>query len=261
MNEVITKDAQAVAVDAPQDNMAMMIVQMASNADLDVGKLEKLLDLQERETKRQAQVAFSQAFAQMQADIPTVAKTKAGNGSKYATLEDVIEITRPVLNEHGFAVSFDTKTEMREPRKIGDNVVYDGSVTVTAVLMHKMGHQTSTSLVVPFDFSGSKKSNTAQAMGSAVSYGKRYALCSLLNIATRDDNDAASATANQGQLVAVSQVKQLDKLFGKLSDERQAAFIEWLKGAYSVDSIANLPAYAYNNINIQLSKAARHADN
>jgi hypothetical protein len=52
---------------------------------------------------------------------------------------------------------------------------------------------------LPFDNSGSK--NTVQAIGSSVSYGKRYVLCMLLNISTggedNDGNGAPSAVTTQ----------------------------------------------------------------
>ena len=51
--------------------------------------------------------------------------------------------------------------------------------------------------MLPLDTSGSK--NGVQAVGSTVSYGKRYAICALLNISTGDDTDGNIPHVNQSK--------------------------------------------------------------
>ena len=85
MSELMTVNDNRVAVQSSEASMAMQIMNMASNPEFDVEKLEKLMDLQEREMSRLALVAFNQAFAEMQSQIPTVAKSKKGGDSNYAT--------------------------------------------------------------------------------------------------------------------------------------------------------------------------------
>lgn len=259
MSELTTVNSNQVAAQTNEASMAMQIMTMASNPDFDVEKLEKLMDLQEREMARLALVAFNQAFSEMQSQIPTVAKSKKGNGSKYATLEDVVEITRPILNKYGFSTYFDTKTEMGEIRKAKDGDVYNGHVIVRAILLHKMGHQVDTSLVVPFDFSGSKNSNTAQAMGSAVSYGKRYSLCALLNIATRDDNDAQTSNVYAHKTITGAQARGLVAKRDKLDEASQQAFMVWLLNDFGIDSINDIKLQTYNYIDSQLTNKVNAA--
>lgn len=258
MSELTTVNSSQVAAQSNEASMAMQIMTMASNPDFDVEKLEKLMDLQEREMARLALVAFNQAFSEMQSQIPTVAKSKKGGDSNYATLEDVVEITRPILNRYGFSTYFDTKTDISNNREVKDkygnvNVIYDGNVIVEAILLHKMGHQIKTSLIVPFDFSGSKKMNTAQAMGSAVSYGKRYSLCALLNIATRDDNDARTSNVYAHKTITGAQARGLTMKYEKLSDESKKAFMAWLLNDFQIDAIADIKLHNYNYIDTQLT--------
>lgn len=253
MSELMAvNEAQVMPV--VNQSMASRIVEMASDPDFDVGKLERLMDLEERNTSRLAQVAFNESFSKMQSQIPTVAKSKKGNGSNYATLEDVVEITRPILNEHGFSTYFNTKTNMGDSRKAPkDGFINDGNVEVTAILLHKKGHQIETSLVIPFDFSGSKNSNTAQAMGSAVSYGKRYALCALLNIATRDDNDAQTSNVYAHKTITGAQARGLVTKRDKLDEASQQGFMVWLLNDFGIDSINDIKVQAYNYIDSQLT--------
>lgn len=179
-----------------------MIERVASNPDADMDKLERLLDMQERILSRNAMVAFNAAMAEMQSDIPTIEKGGAiiVNGqerSKYARFEDIMRVVKPVMQRHGFAVTFRTQTGQ-------------GFVKVTGVLMHREGHREETDMELPIDNSGSK--NTVQAIGSSTAYGKRYVLCALLNIATGDEDDDGQ-TAELGELMqAIEDIKACESL-------------------------------------------------
>ena len=253
MSELMTVNDNQVAVQMQGDAgqvMASKILELAADPNFDVDKLERLIELQTKETERQATVSFSTAFAAMQSEIPTIAKAKSGNGSNYATLEDVVEITRPILNKYGFSLSFDTNTvlEKNEDKSAND---YKGYVEITAILLHKHAHKEKTTLLVPFDYSGSKKNNPAQAMGSSVSYGKRYTLCALLNIATRDDNDASAAW--QHKKITAAQARGLTAKHEKLNKADQDGFNKWLLSDFALDAIADIPQSAYNYIDGQLT--------
>ena len=156
-----------------------VIERAASNKDVDVSKLEKLLDMQERIMAKNAEMAFNAAMAQMQAELPTISERGEiiVNGqlrSRYAKFEDINEAVKPVLQKYGFAVSFKTDTT--------GNVV-----KVTGILTHREGHREQTDMVLPVDVSGSK--NPVQAVGSSVAYGKRYVMEALLNLTSRGQDD------------------------------------------------------------------------
>ena len=180
MNDLAERqEAQAPAVAGETGAVLAMIERVATNPEADMDKLERLLDMQERVMNRNAMQAFKASMAAMQADLPVIEK----NGqikvdgkvrSTYARYEDIMRIVKPILQMHGFAVSFRTGAG-------------DGVVNITGVLMHRDGHREETGMPLPIDKSGSK--NTVQAIGSSTSYGKRYVLCSLLNIATGDEDD------------------------------------------------------------------------
>lgn len=112
MNEVATTNQTQIATQSM--DMASQIVAMASNPDFDVAKLEKLMELQERVANQQSIIAFNQDFSVMQSKLPIIAKNKKGQSNKYATLEDIIANTRPILQEFGFATSFETETALNE---------------------------------------------------------------------------------------------------------------------------------------------------
>lgn len=121
---------------------------------------------------------LAKALAAFQAEVPTVAKgntADAGNYKyKYADLSDVTEKVLPLLGKHG--LSFSAKPCLTE----------DGRLVLRYVLRHVGGESDGGD----YPLSGSN----AQALGSAITYARRYALCAVTGVAPGgDDDDGANA--------------------------------------------------------------------
>lgn len=158
----------------PADPMVSMIERVAMDPNSDLTKLERMIELKERHDASNAKAMFAEAFARASAAFPTIPLNGTGhNGKPYATLEDITKLTRPVLSEHGLAMTFAIE--------VGDQV------TVTAKLMHKAGHSEQTSIALPRDTSGSK--NAVQAVGSTQKYGQRYTAQAILGLSLGQDDE------------------------------------------------------------------------
>lgn len=107
-------------------------------------------------------------------------RTKSGQEYRfrYATLDEILDVVRPVLSKHGLAL-------------IG-SVNGDG---YTARLAHSSGQWVET--VVPV----LAREDGPQAYGSALTYARRYAITSLLPIAAEEDDDANGAEGNHAEPV------------------------------------------------------------
>jgi hypothetical protein len=160
-----------------------MFERLAADPNVPVDKLEKLIELQERVMRHNAEAAFNASFSAMQHEMPTVPERGRSLNGPYPLLEDIIEIARPVLHKHGFAVTH--HSDYPEPNR----------VRVTAVLTHRDGHAITSEFVASADTTGNK--NAIQALGSAISYGRRYTLQSLLLIATRNEDDNGRTTTSE----------------------------------------------------------------
>ena len=178
MSNKITTTSESSAIMSVIERVAM-----SENAD--ISKLEKMLDMQERVLNRNAAQSYSADMAAMQSEMPRVFKLAEGHNTTYARLEDINDAIRPALQKFGFCVTFRIDQQNIE------------SVKITAVCAHKLGHSENASLTLPLDKSGSK--NAVQAIGSTVSYGKRYTLCALLNISTGDDTNGFKLGSTQGE--------------------------------------------------------------
>ena len=100
--------------------------------------------------------------------------------SKYADINIVIDMIKPILNEEGIL--------FMQPLS---NV--DGKPAITTILRHNQDSIEYTTVFpdLPKPAEG-KKSNPFQDMGSAITYYRRYALISILGLESTDD-DANSA--------------------------------------------------------------------
>lgn len=162
------------------------VAQAVKDPAIDVTKLEALLRMQREIVADDSKAQFNRDFMALSAVLPRIKKNgtleypdkKTGKiipVSKYAKWEDIDKAIRPLLESHGFALSFST-----EPRQ-------GGGLIVRAILRHRAGHSTETPIPIPLDTSGGK--NDIQGYGSALSYGKRYAATAALNIIAEGEDD------------------------------------------------------------------------
>lgn len=217
----IQTPAQAVVPSAANNSSAVihMIERAAMDPNVDIDKMERLLQMQERIMARDAKAAFDAAFAAMQQELPVITerggiKDRNGNvQSKYALWEDINEAIKPILARHGFGISFRTGKR-------------DGHIVVTGVLSHREGHREETEMELPSDTSGNK--NAVQAVGSSTSYGKRYTAGALLNLTSRGEDDDGKAAG--AETITEKQVLDLRDLIAEVgADEEKFLAIGKLK--------------------------------
>jgi len=124
-----------------------------------------------------AQQQYAQALVAAIGELSNVPKTASNPyfKSKYAPLDAIVEATRPVLAKHGLAIQ-------QQP------LFMDGTAGVETTILHKSGHSTTTTLLLPL------KDQSPQGVGSAITYARRYALASVLGLATEDDDDGNIST-------------------------------------------------------------------
>ncbi len=168
-----------------------VILEMARDATLDINKLQTLLEMQQKMEARGAEIEFSRALARLSAKMPQVPKNGrvslgTGKGSyPFTKWEDMDKIIRPLMAEEGFTLLFDSQIHDR------------GGVIITGTLLHKDGHSKTASMLLPLDTGPGR--NDLQAMGSTLSYGKRYAAEMLLNIVREgQDQDGRSSVKAPG---------------------------------------------------------------
>jgi hypothetical protein len=119
---------------------------------------------------------IAKALAALQAELPTVAKSKKANvgqyGYTYADLSDVSEAVMPLLSKHGLAFT--------APPSRRDDGYY-----LVGILLHESGEY----IEGDYPLIG----NQPQQIGSAITYGRRYLLGCMTGVVTDDDDDGTLA--------------------------------------------------------------------
>jgi hypothetical protein len=143
--------------------------------------------------------------------------------SKYADLATVIAATQKPLAKQGLVV-------VQSPTTSGKDVI------LTTLLLHSSGEWLSSDLAMP----GTMRDGfTAQTIGSAVTYSRRYALQAIIGVAADADDDANQASGvgsrEAAQEVAKAKIAEheaktngshIPSLFYTWYDESQTARIE-----------------------------------
>jgi hypothetical protein len=133
--------------------------------------------------------------------------------SEHFTLDDVVHATTPILNKLGLYVT---------------HYVDDNHLVTTVA--DESGDSVSSRFPMQL-------SNNPQAMGSLVTYYKRYNLCALLNIAEADDDGNAAAAAAP----AMADAKQLATLEMLADgDEARTDFIKKRGGSLTTEQAADI---------------------
>ena len=123
------------------------------------------------------------ALAKAQAAFPAVPKTGKNPHLKndYSTLDDVIKAIRQPLADNG----------MSFVQLLGSN---GGGVTLRTMLLHESGQSLESTVAID-PGEGSRGVNALQALGSAITYMKRYSLTAMLGIAADGDTDGEGTQA------------------------------------------------------------------
>jgi hypothetical protein len=200
------------------------IIQQAVATKQDVETLRGLFELQRDFMRMQAEQSFHAAMARLQAKLPQINKYGQGKNSKFAKLEDIDTIIRPLLAEEGFSFSFDEESHTEK------------TLTFIAKISHSQGHSEVKRLTVPIDAAAKNRDGNAvrpaiQDAGSTVSYARRYLIKMHLNIIeTNEDTDG-----NPTKTITPDQALDIEAMLAEVKGDR-AGFLKYM-GVDSIDQI------------------------
>lgn len=146
------------------------------------------------------------AFVKARGEIgATVGKDGKGNFGKYATLAAITEATSAALSKHGLAI-------------IQEAGMTEEGVTIYTTLLHESG-ATMEFVPLPLPLTDRKP----QAVGSAITYGRRYALAAICGLAPDDDDGQAAQDATRGAPAKATPAKAVDNPFEDAPPKRRAS--------------------------------------
>lgn len=250
MNAVAKVETRKELAQQQPDPATLMAVisRAASDPNTDIEKMERLMGMYERMELRKAEAAFNEAMMEAQAKIGRIAADKQNSQthSWYATYAAIDREVRPVYTECGFALSFNTEAASPE------------TVRVVCLVSHRDGFTRSYAVDMPADGKGAKGNDVmtkTHAAGSAMSYGQRYLLKLIFNIAIGvdpEDDDGNGATAPAVDPSWFDKVRDM-----KTKEERASVKAEMVKHWGGAMKIPRGLLKAYNERMDVLREAAK----
>lgn len=234
----ITKREEQVPAPVTDMNSALLAVIERASRDpsVDIDKLERLLEMQERVHARQAEAAFNQALNSAQAEMRPISTnaTNPQTKSRYATFDKLDSALRPIYTKHGFSLSFDE----------GDSPKPE-HVRVICYVSHIGGHSRTYHRDMPADGKGAKGGDVmtkTHAAGAAGSYGARYLLKGIFNVAV-GEGDTDGNTNVPTEKASAAQVKSIRDLLN-VKGRNEARFIAYVNSncGYEVASLEDIRA-------------------
>jgi hypothetical protein len=228
---ITPKNTEQALVPTPQANTPMSLIAMAVAKGADINTIERLVALQERMEAKRAEMAFNDAMNKAQKGMGPV-NTDLENPqtrSKYASYWALDKRVRPIYTANGFSLSFDTgDTDKQE------------CVRVLCYVSHNEGHTRTYHIDMPADGKGAKGGDVmtkTHATGAAMSYGKRYLLKDIFNIAIGEEDTDGNAIS-----------------MGEVAEQ-----CEWIENAKDMNELQKLYITAYKAAAEVKDKAAMHA--
>ncbi len=209
---------------APQSETAAiisMIERAARDPAVDITKIERLMEMRERIETKAAEREFNIAMAAAQAEMRPVSADAQNTQtrSKYATYAKLDSALRPIYTKHGFSLSFD-EAESPKPEHI----------RVLCYVSHVAGFTRTYRKDMPADGKGAKGGDVmtkTHATGAAASYGARYLLKGIFNVAVGEEDRDGNEPVDD-RLVSEEQVMELRDLIASV-DGQESFFLKIMK--------------------------------
>lgn len=232
-----------VTVVESNDSLLAVIANAARDPSCDVNKMRALLDMKRELERDEAVRSFNSDMVAVQGQIRHIVAdaSNPSTSSKYASYLALDKALRPIYTAHGFSLSFDTADPPR-----------DNYVRVIAYVGHRDGHIRTYHADMPADGLGAKGSQVmtkTHATGSAMSYGMRYLLKMIFNVAVGEDDDDGNKAGTK--FITSEQAIELETLIKDSGGD-----VEKFKAHFQIDSLIDVPANKFERAKAVINEAA-----
>jgi len=229
----VKQEAQLPAHTATNEPASLLRFAIERGAPID--QLERLMQMDKQVRDEQSERAVNVSMRSAQADMRPIS-ADANNPqtkSRYATYAKLDTALRPIYTKHGFALSFDE----------GDSPKPD-HIRVLCYVTHDCGHTRTYRKDMPADGKGAKGGDVmtkTHASGAAASYGMRYLLKGIFNVAVGEDDKDGNAPKDTAATISPEQVGEIRELVESVDGSTD----EFCK-AFKIASVGDLPAARFD---------------
>lgn len=223
MNPTLLDEPQAgqmVALPAGESRSPLAMLANQLERGVDPAKLGELIALVNGERARVAEADYAIAMNAAQSLMPCIVRDKVNPflKTRYACLETVNSQVKPVAAQHGFSLSFGDSESPKGPD--WTRVVCDVS--------HVGGHTRRYHLDCPLDGAGMKggaNKSGMQAIGSTLTYARRYLTLLIFNITVADEDLDGQAAESLDCITEADALEIEDLIRDKAVNLKK--FLEW----------------------------------
>ena len=241
MSKTQLAEKQETNVVPVASGMLGMIERAATDPNVDVEKMERLYEMHQKMQASEAQKSFNLAMTRAQMDMSPISADASNpqTHSKYASYNQLDKALRPIYTKHGFSLSFDTSESSKESH-----------VRVLCHVSHGDGHTRTYQADMPADGKGAKGNDVmtkTHASGAAMTYGMRYLLKLIFNVAIGEQDTDGNMP---DPVVNEEQAANLQSLIDEVGEEGKKALFDWLK----ISSVDQVPVKSYKQAVAGLEK-------
>lgn len=249
--DMVTVSHQSVE-QAHTANMLAAIESAALNPNVDVEKMNRLLDMYERIAKQNAMAEYNAAMSKAQSEMTRVAADAENSQthSRYATYAALDRVLRPIYTSHGFSLSFGTEDSPKEEH-----------IRVTCTVMHASGHREVRHVDMPSDGKGAKGGDVmtkTHAAYSAGTYGMRRLLTMVFNVAVGQDDDGnAAQPETRVEKVTPAQVKKIKAALKAIPSPKGEDHEAALLNTYHINDVADFHRASVDDVMHRIAQRAK----
>jgi hypothetical protein len=173
------KSKTSIVKSPKKDTSVDTFISQAISANVPVETMERLFALRGEVKAERAREEFVRAMSGFQSECPVIEKTKKvlnKDGTlryQFAPIDSIVKQIQGPLAKYKLAYTW--------------KVVNDpGFITAVCIITHSMGHNETSDFKIPIDTEGYM--TAPQKYASALTFAKRYSLCSALGISTGDED-------------------------------------------------------------------------
>ncbi len=248
------REASEIATVPESNSAALMLMaeRLASNPEANVDKLKQILDIAREARREEAEAAFNEAMTAAQIEMGRIAANKdnAQTKSKYADYAQLDRALRPIYTKHGFALSFDCVP------------LSEGMVTVVAHVSRGGFSRDYNSAPMPTDGKGPQGAavmTRTHAAGAAMTYGMRYLLKMIFNVAIGEDDTDGNMPGDTITEDQADEIKSVLEKGAEISGNYAGWLTRMLKFA-KVQGLNDIPAKDFGKILAAAKKAVSDAE-
>ena len=238
MSELAKAENTQVVAMTDSATLLQVISRAATDPAVDMDKMERLFKMHETIVARNAEQSFNAAMSEAQSKMGRISADAENpqTRSRYASYAALDKALRPIYTEAGFALSFGT-----------DEGAPTDWARVVCHVSHRDGHSRKYHIDMPADGKGAKGGDVmtkTHATGAAMSYGMRYLLKLIFNVAIGEDDDDGNESSSLPVSTYADFVAAIESLVdepsGSVLWKKIAAACKEAKDKNSYDNLKNI---------------------